>query len=156
MDEITFINEVEFDLNEYEILFLKLSSYCKEILNIKYPLSYSVNFIDEQKSLSLNTEYRNKSYIGDVISFPIDDTDELYKQIGFREIGDIFICYSEALKKSKKLNHTINEEMAWLFVHGLLHILGYDHEINMEQEKIMFDLTDRILEKANIEYKIDN
>ncbi|QHX36815.1 rRNA maturation RNase YbeY [Spiroplasma sp. BIUS-1] len=151
-DSLEFNYETKEDLKEYEILFSKLLTSAKEVLEIGKTLSLSVNFIDEVKSREINNEYRKKDYVGDVISFPIDDDFGIYDQLEFKEIGDIFITFSEAKNKAAKYNHDIKEEMAWLFIHGLLHILGYDHETNELEAKEMFDLTDKILDKQNIKY----
>jgi probable rRNA maturation factor len=75
-------------------------------------------------------------------------------QLDFRELGDIFICFAEANRKAQKMHHTITSEMAWLFTHGLLHILGYDHEIEAEAQ-VMFALTDQILAQEAIAYEME-
>ncbi|WP_342275051.1 rRNA maturation RNase YbeY [Spiroplasma endosymbiont of Cantharis lateralis] len=153
-DLLEFNYNTDENLKGYEVLFNKLLKAAKQILDINQSLSFSVNYIDEIKSRQLNMEYREKDYVGDVISFPIDDDFGIYNQLDFKEVGDIFITFSEAKNKASKYKHSIEVEMAWLFVHGLLHILGYDHEISIEDEKVMFDLTDKILDKENIKYKM--
>ncbi|WP_342258990.1 rRNA maturation RNase YbeY [Spiroplasma endosymbiont of Dioctria linearis] len=153
-DLLEFNYNTDEDLKGYEVLFNKLLKAAKQILDINQSLSFSVNYIDEVKSRQLNMEYRKKDYVGDVISFPINDDFGIYNQLDFKEVGDIFITFGEAKNKALKYKHSIEVEMAWLFVHGLLHILGYDHELSIEDEKVMFDLTDRILDKENIKYKM--
>ncbi|AGR42297.1 rRNA maturation RNase YbeY [Spiroplasma diminutum] len=151
-DLLEFNYQTDEDLIGYELLFNNLLKSTKEILKIDQILSLSVNYIDPLNSKELNNNYRGKDYVGDVISFPIDDDFGIYEQLGFKEIGDIFITFDEAQRKAQKYNHSIKEEMAWLFTHGLLHILGYDHETSEEDEKEMFELTNKILEKQNLEY----
>ncbi len=155
MDDLNFIYDDDSEeLKNYESVFSQLVRITKDVLNINNSLSMSINYIKDEKSLELNKKYRNKDYIGDVISFPIDDDYGLYQQLDFREIGDIFITYQEAKRKADHYNHDIKTEMCWLFVHGLLHILGYDHELSDKDEEIMFALTDKILNKINVKYKI--
>ncbi|QEH62058.1 hypothetical protein SCHIN_v1c08630 [Spiroplasma chinense] len=155
MDEITIIYEDDNkDLEQYEKVFEELLTHTKNELKIDKSLMLSVTFIKPEESIRLNTEYRGKEYVGDVISFPIDDPMGIYEQLDFKEIGDIFITYDEALNKAKLYNHKIYEEMCWLFVHGLLHILGYDHELGENEEKEMFDLTNNILKRVNVVYKV--
>ncbi|AHI53079.1 rRNA maturation RNase YbeY [Spiroplasma culicicola] len=155
MDELNFFyNDSNENLKQYEKTFSELLNHTKEVLNIEQNLSMSITFIDPEESIAINKQYRNKDYVGDVLSFPIDDPLGIYAQLDFKEIGDIFITYDEALKKAKLYQHTIYEEMCWLFVHGLLHILGYDHETNENDAQIMFGLTDNILNKQNVVYKI--
>ncbi|AUB31837.1 rRNA maturation RNase YbeY [Spiroplasma floricola] len=151
-DLLEFNYETKESLKEYESLFRNLLISTKKILGIKKNLSLSVNYIDKDKSKEINKQYRQKEYVGDVISFPINDEFGIYDQLDFKEIGDIFITFSEAQNKAKNYNHTIVEEMAWLFVHGLLHILGFDHETNEQDAKEMFKLTDDILKSENIKY----
>ncbi|WP_339020406.1 rRNA maturation RNase YbeY [Spiroplasma endosymbiont of Atherix ibis] len=151
-DLLEFNYETKKSLKEYENLFRNLLVSAKKILHINKNLSLSVNYINEIKSKEINKQYREKEYVGDVISFPINDEFGIYEQLDFKEVGDIFITFSEAQNKAKKYNHTIIEEMAWLFVHGLLHILGFDHETNEQEAKEMFKLTDDILESENIKY----
>ncbi|QGS52108.1 rRNA maturation RNase YbeY [Spiroplasma tabanidicola] len=155
MDEISFIYEDDnIELTKYETIFETLLKITKMHLNINQTLLLSVFFILPEKSILLNKTYRNKEYVGDVISFPIDDPSGIYDQIGFKEIGDIFITYNEAQNKALKYKHKIDDEMCWLFVHGLLHVLGYDHEVDEKQEKIMFNLTESILKEVNVMYDI--
>ncbi|SYV95885.1 putative metal binding protein [Mycoplasma putrefaciens] len=80
-------------------------------------------------------------------------TDQEIKALGFRELGDLFINLSEAKRKSLKYDHSLDQEMGFLFVHGFLHLLGYDHEL-VEQETEMFSLQEQILQLANIKYQI--
>ncbi|AKX33940.1 16S rRNA maturation RNase YbeY [Spiroplasma litorale] len=151
-DNIDFIYEVEIkELKKYEKLFYKLLKYVKKYTNLNNKLSLSVNYISDEKSIYLNNKYRNKNYVGDVLSFPINDEYNIYSQMNFKEIGDIFIAPNEAAKKANKFNHSPKTEYSWLFVHGLLHILGFDHETKEESEE-MFSLTDKILSKIKVKY----
>lgn len=155
MDEITFIyEENKDDLLKFEKIYYEILNITKKVLDIQIKLMFSVSFISISKSLELNNQYREKNHIGDVISFPIDDPVGIYDQLGFKEVGDIFITPQQAKKKIECTNITFFEEMAWLFTHGLLHILGFDHENNEEEAKQMFELTDKILKQINVVYKI--
>lgn len=141
-------------IGEYGNLFNKLFIHTKQILNIDYDLEMSVTFIINEESIEMNKEYRGKDKVGDVLSFPIEMDDFIYEQTGYREIGDLFIAYDEAINKAKLYDHKLDVEMSWLFVHGFLHLLGYDHELGDEEEQEMFQLTDLILSKINMKYNI--
>ncbi|WP_026389759.1 rRNA maturation RNase YbeY [[Acholeplasma] multilocale] len=154
MVEIDFINETQIDMVEWENFAQTILDKGKAILNIKEDINLSITFLDEQAALEINKEYRNKSYIPDVTSFPVEMSEAEVAALGFREIGDIFICLEEAQRKTIKYDHTIEQEMGFLFVHGFLHLLGYDHEDSLEEEKKMFDLQDQILLANNINYTI--
>lgn len=71
----------------------------------------------------LNKEHRNIDKATDVLSFPYDD-------MLMAPLGSIVISYEHVQLKAKELGHTNNEEFVLLFIHGLLHLLGFDHEID--------------------------
>ena len=96
----------------------------------------------------INKNYRGKDSVTDVISFALED-DKSFIKTDIRILGDIYICYQRALSQSKEYGHSILRELSFLSIHGLLHLLGYDH-MNEEDEKIMFDLQERILDKYGI------
>jgi rRNA maturation RNase YbeY len=60
------------------------------------------------------------------------------------------ICVSQAQEQADELGHSLKRELAFLFVHGLLHLLGYDHEVSEDEERIMFDLQDQVLVAAAV------
>ena len=60
------------------------------------------------------------------------------------DLGEIYICYDICLKNAKKYGNSFDREFCFLFIHGLLHLLGYDHQTK-EQEEVMFKLQDEIL-----------
>ena len=91
----------------------------------------------------------------DVLSFAVeDDLDkELIKEINslssVREIGDIIISFERAVEQANEYGHSVNREVCFLFVHGVLHLLGYDH-MNKEDEEIMISLQNAILDSLKI------
>ena len=60
------------------------------------------------------------------------------------DLGEIYISLEKAIEQAKEYNHSLKRELTFLFLHGLLHLLGYDH-MKEEDEKIMFNLQDEIL-----------
>lgn len=105
---------------------------------------FYINFVDENEIKEINKKYRNKNKVTDVISFRFDDNG-LFNPIQ----GEMYICIDVAIKQANEYNHSLMREVCFLFLHGLLHLLGYDH-LNREDEKIMFSLQDEILEKLKI------
>lgn len=110
----------------------------------------SVNFslCGNYKIKSLNKSFRNKDKVTDVLSFPLhDDFRNNFVDVFFSEIelGDIYISKDVCLKQAKEFGLTFEEEFVHLLTHGLLHLLGYDHEINEDEEKLMFDFEEKIL-----------
>ena len=108
----------------------------------------SVIFVDNDEIQEINRTYRNIDRVTDVISFALEDNDE--KLIGDRILGDIYLCIPRMKEQAKEYNHSEKRELSFLVCHGLLHLLGYDHVNNKEEEKVMFDLQDEILDSLNI------
>lgn len=93
--------------------------------------------VNNQEIKKLNKEHRNLSKPTDVLSFPLED-------MPFMPLGSIVISSDKAKEEAQKLNHSANQELALLFTHGLLHLLGFDHETDngemraKEQEVIKY------------------
>lgn len=117
-------------------------------LNVKNPI-FNIIIVDESKIQELNRLYRNIDEITDVISFAFEESDnEIYKDIRF--LGEIYICSSVALKQSEKYNHSFKREMCYLCVHGILHLLGYDH-IEESDKKIMRAMEEEVLKEYDLQ-----
>lgn len=102
----------------------------------------SLILVDLDEITRINKEYRGKDYATDVISFEEEDSeDEEY-------LGDIFISIDKAIEQANEYGHSIEREFAFLLVHGVLHLHGYDH-IEYEEEQEMFRLQKEILERLN-------
>lgn len=125
---------------DYEFLMHKTLDY----LNLHQDYMISVIFVNDRFIQNINKQYRNKDMPTDVISFALVD-DSLAELEVMEELGDVFINYDAALRQAKEYQHSLRREMCFLFVHGLLHCLGYDH-INKEEEKEMFELQTKILD----------
>ena len=104
--------------------------------------SASLILVDNEEIHRINKEYREKDYITDVISFEeSDEEDPDY-------LGDIFLSIDKALSQAIEYGHSIEREFAFLIIHGLLHLHGYDH-MTKEDEEIMFTKQHEILERLN-------
>ncbi|MEZ4846722.1 MAG: rRNA maturation RNase YbeY [Bdellovibrionota bacterium] len=102
-----------------------------------------VTLINDAEMKKLNRVYRGKNKPTDVLSFGQKDM-----KIGkLRVLGDIIIAKETTAKQAKKMNHPINDEYTMLAVHGLLHLLGYDHE-RKKDELVMFALQRKLLDYA--------
>ena len=109
----------------------------------------SVIFVDNDEIQEINRTYRNIDRVTDVISFAFEDNENVrYNDI--RILGDIYLCIPRMKEQAKEYNHSEKRELSFLVCHGLLHLLGYDHVNNKEEEKVMFDLQDEILDSLNI------
>ena len=83
-----------------------------------------------------------------VISFALEDSEDI-KYEDFRLLGDIYISIDKAKEQAIEYGHSFKREICFLAVHGLLHLLGYDHMVK-EEEKIMFSKQELILNEAGI------
>lgn len=134
---------------ELDEFFGEIDNYYKktlEVLDIKDEMDLSLIIVGKTKIRSINKNYRNIDRVTDVISFAnIDSEDYDYlAQDGEVNLGDIFINVDRVKSQAKKYGHSIKREFVFLFVHGMLHLLGYDH-MEKEDEKIMFSLQDKII-----------
>lgn len=109
---------------------------------------FSIVFVDLKEIQRINREYRNIDKVTDVISFALEDNKDNIKN-KIRILGDIYICIPKMIEQANVYGHSIKRELSFLTVHGLLHLLGYDH-MNKEEEKVMFELQELILNEAGI------
>lgn len=149
---IDFVYEDEMKLCEesFEQQFLKIIETALGYLHIEDDVELSCLLIDDQRIHEINKQYRNIDRSTDVISFALEDSED-YRIEGMpRSLGDIFISVEHAKMQAKEYEHSLHREMCFLFTHGLLHLLGYDH-MNENDEKEMFALQKEILNLLHIE-----
>ena len=152
MIDFVYEDEKQLCADSYEEQFIKIIEATLEHLNIEDDIEMSCIIVDDEEIHAINRDYRNIDRSTDVISFALEDNEQFYVEGMPRSLGDIFISYDHALAQSKEYEHSIFREMCFLFTHGLLHLLGYDH-MNEEDEKEMFGLQKEILDKLHIERK---
>ena len=109
---------------------------------------FSIIFVDEEEIQKMNYTYRGKDCVTDVISFAFEDNGNVVVD-ECRVLGDIYICIPRMISQAKSYGHSEKRELSFLVVHGMLHLLGYDH-MNQDDEKVMFSLQDEILEQVGI------
>ncbi len=107
----------------------------------------SIVFVGNEEIQKLNRDYRGKDAITDVISFAFEDNEDMPSFV--RVLGDIYVCIPRMKEQAKLYGHSEKRELSFLVVHGLLHLLGYDHMTKPEEET-MFHLQDEILESVGI------
>lgn len=90
----------------------------------------NVTFVDDAQIRELNLQYRKKDAPTDVLSFPMGENRkfDLDPDTGAFVLGDVVISLERAEEQAKKYGHSLQQEVAFLTVHSMLHILGYDHE----------------------------
>ena len=146
MNSFEIINETNENIKELDQI-KKLVDFALKHQKIDNAV-FNIIIVDEEKIHYLNKNYRNKNSVTDVISFALED-DTTFIKTDMRILGDIYICLKRAKDQSALYNHTFLRELSFLTIHGLLHLLGYDH-MNSEEEKIMFKLQEMILDEYGI------
>ena len=119
------------------IIILKKDDY--ELPNFileKKSFSLGLQIISNQEIASMNKKWMQKNGPTDVLSFPII-FDESLKYLDQIELGDIFISLDMALEQSFEYKHSIYKEMLWLASHGFLHLLGWEHNNDLDLENML-------------------
>lgn len=131
----------DYGYNNYKILpkVLKKTLKVEKVTNA----FFSVVLVDEKKIQEINKNYRNIDKVTDVISFAFEDNDKrVYNST--RILGEIYICIPRMKEQAIAYGHSETREIAFLGVHGLLHLLGYDH-MTKNDEEVMFGKQELIL-----------
>jgi len=132
---------------QYQSYYDKLHTYmAKTLKTLGLADNYciSLTLVGPRKIRSINRDYRGIDKETDVISFSIRDESHNFDYDGEIDLGDIFINVNRITQQAQSYGHSIEREFCFLFVHGLLHCLGYDHQ-NEADEKEMFALQEKIL-----------
>ncbi|MDD6214990.1 MAG: rRNA maturation RNase YbeY [Firmicutes bacterium] len=143
---------------EIEDVLKKVIEASLEYENCDFNAEVSVTIADNEQIRELNKKYRNIDSTTDVLSFPMLYFDENGNIIDSEYdvdgedilLGDIVISAERAAEQAKEFGHSFKREMAFLTVHSMLHLLGYDHVDSKEDEKTMFAKQDEILNKLGL------
>ena len=144
--KIGLFNETEKNLDEEMALMKKVLKHGLEKLNLK-KVEFNVIIVNNEYIHRLNRDYRHIDRETDVITFALED-DKTFNPKE-RILGDVYISIDKAISQSIEYGHSLNRELCFLAVHGLLHLLGYDH-MNEVDEKVMFGLQGEILDEMGI------
>ncbi|MBU8905667.1 rRNA maturation RNase YbeY [Desertibacillus haloalkaliphilus] len=142
-------------LSEDQLLAIQeLVHVASDMENISEGTELSITFVDNERIKEINREYRDKDAVTDVISFALNEQVSDEVEIVGGEIpnllGDIIISIPRATEQAKSYNHSFEREIGFLVVHGILHLLGYDH-MTEEEEKQMFSRQKEILAAYGLE-----
>ncbi|ALN76538.1 MULTISPECIES: rRNA maturation RNase YbeY [Staphylococcus] len=122
-----------------------LLTFAKDQENITEDAELSVTFVDKDEIQAINRDYRDKDKVTDVISFAFEEDETVFEGMDMpRVLGDIIICTDVAQEQALQYNHSFERELGFLALHGFLHLLGYDH-MNETDEQQMFQRQDDIL-----------
>jgi len=144
--EIGLFNETNKDLEDKFLLIEKVLLHGLAKLKIE-KVEFNIIIVDNEYIHKLNREYRNIDRETDVITFALEDDKTFNPEE--RVLGDIYISIDKAISQSEEYGHSLERELCFLAVHGLLHLLGYDH-MKKEEEEVMFKLQGEILDEMGI------
>ena len=141
---VEIVNESGYDVDEIE--FAALSRYVIDAMHLHPMSELSILLVDQTVMAELNTKWLGEPGPTDVLSFPMDELrpgrDGEPTPPGL--LGDVVLCPQVAEAQAKAAGHTTAEELLLLTVHGILHLLGYDHS-NPTEERAMFALQRKLL-----------
>lgn len=143
--EITYINRTNENIDSWKPLFRKIAVSAEKVLQLPDDYEISVTFVRSVTIHRINRDYRGIDRPTDVISFAARDGLDAMVAEEEKDLGDIFINIDYARRQAKEYGHSYRREIGFLFTHGLLHCLGYDH-MTPEDEKEMNRLQDQILD----------
>jgi probable rRNA maturation factor len=152
---VAFDNRSDFEIDESileEIEAVMLRTLLQQEIFIECEISFS--FVNANEIQSLNACYRNKDAVTDVLSFPMYDNfianrDTIINENPFLPLllGDVVICTQQAITQAKEYGNSLERELAYLSVHSVLHLLGYDH-MNKLDKSVMRSIEKDIMEEA--------
>lgn len=143
IDETAKVKEKHIDLIKDVLL------YTLEHEKITQRTEVAVTIVKNEQIKQLNKTYRNINEATDVLSFEIDSP-YVHSEQPLIHVGDIVISHEKVIEQATRYNHSYERELAFLAVHGMLHLLGYTHD-DKEEEKTMFAKQERILEEFELE-----
>ncbi len=146
MNYIEIINKLDIEIEE-KLVLEDFINYCVNKLKLKNVL-FNVIIIDNEEIHKLNKKYRGIDRATDVITFALEDQKD-GPTLDVRMLGDIYISYDKVISQALEYGHSKTREICFLAVHGLLHLLGYDH-MKKEEEEIMFGIQKELLNNYGI------
>lgn len=140
---VLFENESDFVCSETQML--SLAAHAIRFMNLDERVEISILAVDEDEMARLHIEWMDEEGATDVLSFPIDQLrpgQEFVAEEG--TLGDVVLCPAVAQRQAEVAGHTLEDELHILLVHGILHLMGYDHA-QADEERAMFELQRRII-----------
>lgn len=143
---------------------LLLRRCCHAVLQLegfKGSVEVSVSFVDNEQIKELNKKHRDIDRETDVLSFPLGENGEydINPESGAYMLGDVVISIEKAMQQAEEFGHSLDREMAFLTVHSILHLLGYDHVNGGLEEVRMREKEETVLTqlglKRNASYYMD-
>jgi probable rRNA maturation factor len=118
-----------------------VENWCKALSKkLKLKSELTIVFLDPKAAKALNKTFRKKNYATDILSFQSSSSDNL---------GELILCPQVLKKQAKEHKISFNAELGYMLIHGVLHLLGYDHEKSKAEAKTMFKIQDQLFDSLN-------
>jgi len=143
---VTIENEVGLTTPEQEQLLERCIAAALQVMQCVYPIEVTITLTDDEQIQQINAEYRGIDRSTDVLSFPMLDfsqgqsvaqpglfAQDVDPQTGELLLGDIVISIPTAQRQAEEYGHSVDRELSFLTVHGMMHLMGHDHETPEQQ-----------------------
>lgn len=128
----------------------RIAAYALQKLGVHPDSELSISLVEESEMETLHLQWMEEPGPTDVLSFPMDEIRPNSASTGPGVLGDIVLCPEFAAKQAKEAGNSLQEELELLTVHGVLHLLGFDHR-ESEEKRIMFSLQEEYLKGWRIQ-----
>lgn len=145
--ELSIDNQTEFKI-EFKKELIQIILNLAKYFNIEKHINVDLTIVNNEEIQKLNKEYRGKDYATDILSFDFGN-DGLYDTLPFVHLGELVVSYEKVISQANEFNHSVKREFCYLFTHGLVHLMGYDHEEENERVE-MNRIVDEIFNPLNI------
>ncbi len=139
---------------EMQQVILNVANAVAKMVKLSPNTELSVMIVDNSYIKELNLIYRGENNPTDVLSFAMNELSEEEMDLDLpgevNVLGDIVVSLEKAASQSKEYGHSVERELGYLIAHGMLHLLGYDHE-NEEERSLMRNLEEKIMHKVKLE-----
>ena len=141
---IEFSNLTASDCDDSRLI--SVAEFSLTAMGIHRESELSISLVDEDEMSALHLRWMDEPGATDVLSFPMDEIKPHSSDQGPGMVGDVVLCPDYAARQAAEAGHGLQEELELLTVHGILHLLGYDHREDEERE-MMFNLQGELLTK---------
>ena len=142
--KIELTNLVNVNCEEYSLI--AVADFSMQSLGLHPDCELSISMVDEEEMSALHVRWMDEPGATDVLSFPMDELRPNSATSGPGMLGDIVLCPDFAQQQAVKAGHSLQSELELLTVHGVLHLVGFDHRTDTEK-KVMFDLQEKYLKE---------
>lgn len=128
-----------------------------QLENVQGPSEIEVSFVDDNEIKELNEKFRNIESSTDVLSFPLGENGEydINPETGAKMLGDVVISLEHAVSQAERFGHSFEREVAYLTVHSVLHLLGYDHVNGGLEQVRMREKEEAVLAELGLSVTVD-